>query len=215
MDVIKLEAKPRTPGKGPARAARRNEEVPCILYGHSQEPVAFQVGELDLRPLIYTDEFHRVEVTVEGQSYDCILKHVDFHPTSDRPHHADFQVLQAGEKITLTVPLQISGLSLGQRNGGRPVARMNEIEITCLPKDIPDHFEIDVTNVDIGDAIHLDQLADDKFEFSLPLEATLFFVQAPRVEEEPTDEDAVIGEVALVGEDSDDEGEGESDEDDD
>lgn len=212
MDVIKLDAQPRTPGKGPARAARRNEEVPCILYGHTLDAsVAFQVGELDMRPLIYTDEFHRVEVSVGGESYDCILKHVDFHPVSDRPMHADFQLLTAGEKITLTVPLQITGVSLGQRNGGSPVARVNELEVTCLPKDIPDHFQIDVTDIDIGDSVHLEDLADEKYEFGLPLEATLFFVQAAREEEEEELEEG-LETVAEAGEEapSDDDAEGES-----
>lgn len=212
MDVIKLDAKPRTPGKGPARAARRNEEVPCILYGHTMDAsVAFQVGELDMRPLIYTDEFHRVEVSVGGESYDCILKHVDFHPVSDRPMHADFQMLTEGQKITLTVPLQIVGTSLGQRNGGSPVARVNELEVTCLPKDIPDHFQIDVTDIDIGDSVHLEDLADEKYEFGLPLEATLFFVQAAREEEEEELEEG-LETVAEAGEEapSDEDAEGES-----
>ncbi|NNE70197.1 MAG: 50S ribosomal protein L25 [Rhodothermales bacterium] len=210
MDVIKLDAKPRTPGKGPARAARRNEEVPCILYGHTMDAsVPFQVGELDMRPLIYTAEFHRVEVSVGGESYDCILKHVDFHPVSDRPIHADFQLLTAGEKITLTVPLQIVGTSLGQRNGGSPVARVNELSVTCLPKDIPDHFQIDVTDIDVGDAVHLESIADEKYEFDLPLEATLFFVQAAREEEEEVLEEGMES-VAEAGEESPEDGEGES-----
>ncbi|MBO6577133.1 MAG: 50S ribosomal protein L25 [Rhodothermales bacterium] len=202
MDVIKLDAKTREAGKGAARAARRNEEVPCILYGHSQEPVAFQVGELDLRPLIYTDEFHRVEVAVSGNTYDCILKHVDFHPVSDRPMHADFQVLQAGEKITLTVPLQLVGTSLGQRNGGRPVQRFNELEVTCLPKDIPDHFSIDVTDIDVGDTIHLEILEDEKFEFGLPMNSTLFFVQAARAEVEEEEDDLMGDTMAEAGEEA-------------
>jgi large subunit ribosomal protein L25 len=203
MQAIKLDAKPRTPGKGPARAARREKEVPCILYGHSMESLPFQVVELDMRPLIYTDEFHRVEVSVAGETYDCILKKVDFHPVSDRPIHADFQMLQAGEKITLTVPLQIVGLSLGQRNGGSPVARNNELSVTCLPKDIPDHFQIDVTDIDIGDSVHLSDLADDKYEFDLPLEATLFFVQAAREEEvEEVDELDAAGDVPEVGDEA-------------
>ncbi|MFT4603997.1 MAG: large subunit ribosomal protein L25 [Rhodothermales bacterium] len=201
MQAIKLDAKTRTPGKGPARAARREKEVPCILYGHSMESLPFQVVELDMRGLIYTDEFHRVEVILEGTTYDCILKTVDFHPVSDRPIHADFQMLQAGEVITLTVPLQIVGLSLGQRNGGSPVTRQNELSITCLPKDIPDHFQIDVTNVDIGDSVHLQDLADDKYEFDLSMEETLFFVQAAREEEveEDVDEALEAGDVPVVG----------------
>ncbi|MFT5143713.1 MAG: large subunit ribosomal protein L25 [Rhodothermales bacterium] len=197
MEVIKLAAKSRTPGKGPSRAARRALEVPCVLYGNSQEPVTLQLVELDMRPLIYTDEFHRVEITVDGgESYDCILKSLDFHPVSDRPMHADFQVLTAGQVITLTVPVQTVGLSLGQREGGTPQVYHHELEITCLPKDIPDHFVLDITDIDVGGSIQLSDLADDRFAFALPMDSTLFAIQAARLEE--VEEEDELG-VDTVG----------------
>jgi large subunit ribosomal protein L25 len=201
MEAIKLAAKSRTPGKGPSRAARRALEVPCILYGHSLEPVPLQLVELDMRPLIYTDEFHRVEITVDGgESYDCILKSLDFHPVSDRPIHADFQVLTAGEVITLTVPVQTQGMSVGQREGGTPQVYHHELEVSCLPKDIPDHFVIDITDIDIGGSIQLSDLEDDRFTFALPSDATLFAIQAARLEEEEEVEDLEEGEEGEEGE---------------
>ncbi len=196
MDVVRLDAKTRTPGKGPARAARRADEVPCILYGHSQEPVIFQVGETSLHPLIFTNQFHRVEVALGKDKWDCILKQVDFHPISDRPIHADFQILQAGEMITVSVPVQYTGMSAGQREGGVTQVFAHEVEISCLPRHIPDHVELDVSDVEIGDSLHIEHLSVENVTFSAPPNTPLFAVVAPRVEEV----EEVEEELGLEGE---------------
>jgi large subunit ribosomal protein L25 len=199
MDAITLAAKPRTPGKGPARAARREEEVPCVLYGRDTEPVIFQVPERSLLPLIYTNEFHRVTVKVGRKSHDCVLKHVDFHPVSDRPMHADFQILTSGEVITLTVPIRYTGVSRGQRDGGRTQAFFHELEVTCLPKDIPDHIEVDISELEIGDTIHLSDVAVEGVIFGAGQDTLLYSVMAPRLEVEEEEEELVEGE-GLEGE---------------
>ena len=118
MNAITLEATTREVGTKASRALRRTGNVPCVLYGHNVEPVTFQVPELALRPLIYTDEFHQVELIIDGQQWTCMMKDIDFHPVSDRPIHADFQVLKRGEKITVVVPVQLTGTPLGKLEGG-------------------------------------------------------------------------------------------------
>jgi large subunit ribosomal protein L25 len=118
---------------------------------------------------------------------------------SDRPIHADFQVLTAGQVITLTVPVQTEGMSEGQREGGTPQVYHHELEITCLPKDIPDHFVIDITDIVIGGSIQLGDLADERFDFALPMDATLFAIQAPRLEEEEEEEEGIEGEEGEEG----------------
>jgi large subunit ribosomal protein L25 len=206
MDVITLAAKPRTPGKGPARAARREKEVPCVLYGHGVEPVVFQVPEPSLHPLIYTNEFHRVQIKIGRKAaMDCVLKHVDFHPVSDRPMHADFQILKTGEEITLTVPVRYTGTAVGQRDGGRTQAFHHELEITCMPKDIPDHIEVDISALAIGDTVHLSAVTMEGVTFSAAPDTLLFSVVAPRIEVEEVapvegEEAAVLGEAGEEGE---------------
>jgi len=212
MDVITLAAKPRTPGKGPARAARREEEVPCVLYGHGTEPVIFQVPERSLLPLIYTNDFHRVTVKVGRKSVDCVLKHVDFHPVSERPMHADFQILTSGEVITLTVPIRYTGTSRGQRDGGRVQAFFHELEVTCLPKDIPDHTSFDVSDLGIGDTVHLSDIAVEGVTFGAGPDTLLYSVMAPRVEVEEEEEALAEGEGLEGGEGAEDEESGESSE---
>ena len=193
MDVIEIEAKAREAGKKAARAARRDGEVPCVLYGRQVDAVSFQVPELSLRPLIYTDETHRVLIKVDGEEWECIMKDVVMHPVTDRPRHADFQVLQQGELITLTVPIQYHGTPVGQNEGGDTQVVMNEIEVRCLPKDIPSHIDVDISGLDIGDALHVSDLTTEGVEFGSAPGQTLVTVVVPRSEEELEEMEAEAG----------------------
>ncbi len=188
MDVITLAAAARQTGKGAARAVRRAGNVPCVLYGHNVEPVAFQLEEKSLKPLIYTNETRLVQLELDGHSWECIVKDIDFHPVSDRPLHADFQVLQKGEKITLTVPVRYLGTPVGQTEGGNTTFIVTELEIRCMPKDIPSYIDVDISGLDIGDAIHVGALDLPGVEIEAPEDQTLVTVVPPRVHVEPEPE---------------------------
>lgn len=192
MDIITLAAQPREVGKTGARAARRNGDVPCVLYGHHVEPVAFQVSEKSLKPLIYTDETHLVKVALDKDAWECILKDIAYHPVTDRPMHADFQVLQAGEKITMTIPVRYVGTPIGQTHGGRTSFVVNELTVSCLPKDIPSQIDVDVVDIDIGDALHVSDLDFDTLEFHAPDDQILMTILRPRTIEEPTPTEGLL-----------------------
>jgi large subunit ribosomal protein L25 len=199
MDVITIEARPREAGKKAARSARREGWVPCVLYGHHVEPVAFQVPELTLKPLIYTAETHRVSLKVDGSQWDCILKDLDFDPVTDKPIHADFQALQAGEKITLTVPVHFTGTAVGQiQQGGDVNFVVHELQIRCLPQDIPASIDVDITNLSIGDSIHIRDISVANVEFIDTEDKTLVTVLAPRVEAAEPVEEAISGEEGAT-----------------
>jgi len=206
MDAITLEAQPRPLGKGKAQAVRRDGEVPCVLYGPHQEPVHFRVPVLSLRPLIYTAESHRVSLELDGETYDCIVKEIAFHPVTDVPAHVDFYALTAGEEFTLTVPIALVGIPEGVKAGGILSQPLNELEIRCLPKDIPGHVEVDVSEMQVGDALHVDAIAVENVTILTDPARTVATVSAPTVEAEP-EEDEVDG-LLLEGEEIAGEGEG-------
>lgn len=199
MDIT-LEAASRGTKKKGSRAVRRTGNVPCILYGHHVDPVAFQVPEPSLKPLIYTNETHLVKITLDGDSWDCILKDIAFHPVTDRPLHADFQVLQAGEEVTLPVPVQYVGTPLGQKNGGIASYLVNELEVRCLPKNIPGHIDVDVSLLKIGDSINLGALELEGVEFTASAEMTLVRVALPRRAEVVEDDELLDEEEGAEGE---------------
>ncbi|HYE94609.1 MAG TPA: 50S ribosomal protein L25 [Rubricoccaceae bacterium] len=200
MDTLNLTAAPRTPGKSAARALRREGRVPAVLYGHHQEPVHFSVGALDLRPLIHTSETHRVALKLDGETFDCILKDVTFHPVTEYPLHVDFQALRMDEKLTLTVPVTVTGQAPGIREGGELSQPLHELEIRCLPADIPGHVEVDVSALQIGDSIHVSDIELPNVEILTSAELPVVLVHTARVmaleEETATPTEGAEGEAA-------------------
>jgi len=160
MDAITLQATPRTAGKAHARAARRNLEVPCILYGAGvEENVLFQVHELALRPLIYTAEKHVADIVVDGTTYNAILKSVVMHPVTDRPFHADFVALKRGEKLKMSIPLHFTGVAPAIKTGLVLSTSRHEVEIEVLPKNIPGFIEVSLDGLaGVEDAIRVSDL---------------------------------------------------------
>ncbi len=184
MNVITISAQARTPGKASARQARRQGNVPCIIYGRHVETHPFVTSEQSLHPLIYTDRTHIVNVSLGDDSWECIVKDITYHPVTDRPMHVDFQALQAGEKVTLSIPLNFVGVSAGQSKGGIPQFVLNELVVSCFPRDIPSRIDIDVHEVDIGDSIFLRDLEEEALEFLAPEDQILMTVVRPRTVEE-------------------------------
>ncbi|MEM8600330.1 MAG: 50S ribosomal protein L25, partial [Bacteroidota bacterium] len=164
-------------------------------------PVHFRVPKLALRPLIFTAEMHRVEVDLSGQTYECILKKVDYHPVSDDPLHADFLALDAGEAVALRIPVRLTGSAPGVKAGGRLVQALNFLEISCLPKNIPSVVEVDVSELKIGDTVHVDLLAVPDAEILTDPRRTVATVAAPKRGGLLDDEegDATEGEEAAEG----------------
>lgn len=201
MDAITLDVKPRETGKRAAKEIRRAEEVPCVLYGLHTEPVHFRVPILDLRPLIYTAETHRVSFKLEGESYECIVKHIDYHPVTDVPIHVDFLALTEGETIDMTIPVSLVGTPAGVKAGGVLSQTLLDLEVRCLPKDIPGQIEVHVDHLEIGDALHVSDLEVENVEVLTDPARTIVTVSAPRAEEEPEEEGLVLeGEELPEGE---------------
>ena len=197
MSAISIPAQARTPGKASARAARRQGHVPCILYGRHVEPHSFMTSERSLHPLIFTNRTHIVNVSLGESSWDCIVKEIAFHPVTDRPLHVDFQALQAGEKVTLSVPLNFKGISVGQSKGGVSRYVLNELTVSCFPRDIPTQIDIDVSHVNIGESIYVRDLQEETLEFAAPEDQILMSVVRPRIEIEEEDLDEEVGDQEV------------------
>ncbi len=181
MEFTTLEATSRETGKRASKDARLQGQVPCVLYGNHVDPVSFQTSAKYLEKLVRSHETPLVKIDLSGQSWDCILKDVAFHPVEDNVIHADFQVLQAGEKINLAVPFHFEGTPAGQVEGGNTQYVLTEVEITCLPKDIPSHLTVNIAHLNIGDSIHLGDLSFENIEFQASDSQTVVMIHAPRL----------------------------------
>jgi len=198
MDATVIEAQSRETGSKAARDVRNNNRVPCILYGPAVESTPLQVPISDMNKLIYGRTAPVAEVQLDGETYNCILKDYDLHPITDRPLHADFQALEEGRKVTLTVPIHFQGVPLGQKNGGDTQMIVRELEIAVLPENIPAQIDIDIEDLAIGDSIHVYDL-DVDYDIKMAQAQTLITVVAPHIETAPTPtaEEEAEEEVAL------------------
>ena len=181
MQSITLDVQPRETGKTATKAVRREGLVPCVLYGVHTDPVHFAVETLALRPLIFTTETYRVALSLDGDDHEAILKQVDFHPVTDQPLHADFLALTAGETLTMTIPVRLEGTPRGVKAGGILSQPLSAIEIRALPKDIPGHISIDVSALEVGESLHVDELDfGDAIELLTDPARTIATVTAPK-----------------------------------
>jgi large subunit ribosomal protein L25 len=186
MADILIAAEPRTKlGGSTAAQLRSTGRVPGVLYGHGEPSVAFHVKELDLRSLIYTNETHVVRLTLNGTEDKCILREVQFDPITDRVTHIDFVKLHEGEKIRVDVPVLITGQSVGVRDGGIIDHIMHKLTINVLPDKIPQHIEVDITDLKIGHGVHIRDLAKtDDYSILADENAVIVACAAPKVETE-------------------------------
>ena len=202
MQSISLDVQPRETGKKAAKATRREGLVPCVLYGSHTDPVHFAVETLQLRPLIYTTETYRVAFDVDGADHEAIVKEIAFHPVTDHPLHVDFLALTPGEALTMVVPIRLEGSPRGVKAGGVLSQSLNELEIRALPKDIPGHVSVDITSLEVGESVHVEQIAvGDSVEVLTDPHRTIAAVTAPRaLVEETEDEGLELAEGDLLAE---------------
>ncbi|MCS7014421.1 MAG: 50S ribosomal protein L25/general stress protein Ctc [Chloroherpetonaceae bacterium] len=159
MQTITLEAETRSVStKGTLKALRRKGMVPAVLYHKGEEAIPLAVKESELRKLVYTTESHLVNLRFsDGTEKQAIMKDRQFDPLTDRIVHADFQLLKADEMVETEVPTLFKGTPAGVVKGGRVQVLLHKLTIRSLPADIPEHIEFDISHLEIGDTLHIEQ----------------------------------------------------------
>ncbi len=181
MKEIALKAKKRDTGKQVSKRIRREGLVPGIFYMNGEAALPFQVNPMDLRPIVYTASKKLISLELEGESpRQCVLKDIKFDPVTDSILHVDFLGLHKDHKVNIQVPVVIKGSSLGQRKGGNLQQVIHTVGIKCLPANLVDAIEVDITNLDLGKSIHFRDLNLEGVEFNMPLDAMICAVNAPR-----------------------------------
>jgi len=187
MAEIVIEAKRRTAtGSSAARRMRRlEEEVPGIFYQRGQASQPFSVNAKSLYNVIHA-ESALFEVVFDGKDKQkCVVREIQWNPTTHQPIHIDLLGVSMTEKISVSVPVHLLGISYGVKTeNGIMQQLMREVEIECLPSDIPDNIELDVTELKIGDSLHLSDIKMDKIKVLGDLERPIVTVTALRIVEE-------------------------------
>ena len=167
-------------GKSATKVVRAQEEIPCVLYG-TGENIHFTTNWSEVRHLIYTPDFKTAELTVGGQTFNAILKNVQFHPATEKILHIDFLKLTPGHPINVSVPLRLKGSSVGVKSGGRLVQSVRKIKVKCLPEQIVDEVELDISNLDLGQTVRVRDIQGQKgIEIMMTPSIPVAMIEIPR-----------------------------------
>lgn len=206
-DQVSLNADVRTAsGKKIAKQLRYRGQLPAVVYGENGAPVACSVDQRALSDLLKAHGRNAIiSLSAGDTSQSTIIKDIQYDPLRDEILHVDFHRIDLARKIVVEVPIHATGSAVGVRIGEGILEQMlHDLEVECLPTDIPDHIEIDVSDLDIGDSLHVSDIVLESDDFAIVTDAdrTMFAVAAPAlvVEEEEEEEDA-----ELVGEEGEEE----------
>lgn len=188
MKEVTLEVKSRDTGKQKSKSYRRNGLVPGVYYSKGGDNINILADPLALRPVVYTSLTRIVELVVNQDDVRrCVLKKVDFDPVTDEIIHFDLQGINPGERLSVEVPFVLKGQSVGVRNGGLLAQSVYKTRVTCLPKDLPESLEVDISTLNIGESIYVKDMAMENVDIHLPEDAIVCSIVKPRVvgDEEP------------------------------
>ena len=185
-------------GKSDSKALRNQGKVPCVLYG-GEKQVCFYAHENDLRKLVYTPDVFLVDLDIEGTKTSCILQDIQFHPVTDKILHIDFLEVFADKEVTVEIPVVLTGMAIGVRNGGNLLTRRNKIITRAIPGNLPDAIEIDISELKIGMFIYIKDLKSDKYSFLASDNSVVVGVKTARAAIVEEVEEEVEGEEGEEG----------------
>ena len=206
--AIEVNATPRaTQGKGASRRLRHQERVPGILYGGGRPAQNIEVNHKELSLHLKHEAFHASILTLnlEGEKQQVLLRDIQMHPWRTAVLHVDFQRVAKDKKIHMRVPLHFinADLSPGVKASGGTINHvMAELDVMCLPDDLPNYIEVDLSNLELGHSIHISNLQLPQGVVSTQLrggdDAVVATVVVPKVEVEPEVEAVAAADAAAA-----------------
>jgi large subunit ribosomal protein L25 len=164
MKTITIEGQIRTAfGKTATRQLRSEEKVPAVIYGGAKE-VNFSASAAAFKNVVYTPDFSVINVNVEGNSYRCVLKDLQFNKVTDNLEHIDFLELVEDKKVIVTLPIKFVGAPLGVKAGGKLVTKIKSLKVKLLPKYLRENIELDINNLELNGNIRVQDVKVDNIE---------------------------------------------------
>ena len=171
-------------GKKSTNELRKNNGIPCVLYGIEKEAKAFAVTADAVRKLVYTPDIHVVNLTIDGVECTAVLKDIQFHPVKDTILHMDFLQIVADKPIVMEVPTVLTGLAAGVKLGGKLQQAIRKIKVKAVYANIPEKLTIDVTELALGKSIKVGELSFEGLELVTPAQTVVCSVAATRASRE-------------------------------
>lgn len=171
-----------TEKKGDVKRLRKEGKIPAVLYGHKEKTKRIFVDHKNFKRVLdaLKKETVIVNLKVGSKSYPCVIKSLQQNPLNEELLHVDFQHIHKKERIRATVPIHAVGNPPGVEKGGILDMHLHEVVVRCLPDALPSHIDVDISNLDLGETIHLKDLKIENLEFEISLDTTVISVLVPR-----------------------------------
>ncbi len=164
MKTITIEGQLRTEfGKSATRRLRSEGHVPAVIYGGAKE-INFSAPAAAFRNIVYTADFMLTDVNVDGQTYNCVLKDLQFDKVTDRLIHVDFLELVPGKKVIVNIPLNFTGTPAGVKEGGKLVLKLKTLKVKTAPEHLKENIEVDLSELRVNDNIRVQDVAAENME---------------------------------------------------
>jgi len=164
MKTITIEGQIRTEfGKTATRQLRSEEKVPAVIYGGAKE-INFSAPASAFKNVVYTPDFMLTEINVEGASYKCVLKDLQFDKVSDRLIHADFLELVGNKKVTVNIPIKFTGIPEGVKEGGKLMVKIKSLKVKTLPEHLLEHIELDLSDLKLNENVRVQDVKAPNME---------------------------------------------------
>ncbi len=197
MEILELNATLRTSiGNSPSRALRREGNIPAVLYGPGSESVLLSVGAVDLEHALKKASASQIIFNMAIQNTGAgartaMIKELQTHPLSRKFLHVDFYEISKDRKIRVNVPVVIKGKCKGVEDGGMLQVIQREVEVMCLPFDVPQSIPIDITELEIGDSVHVKDLkVSENIELPAEINYTILTILSTKSDERTPGEEA-------------------------
>lgn len=179
-------------GKGPARQSRMAGNIPAVVYGPEVEPIPVAIEERSFRVAMkgVGSLSSIINLDVDGKTNKVVLREIQRDPITSRILHMDFHAISMTKPLHISIPIQFEGTPRGVKtDGGIMQITMRDLDISCLPADIPESLVVDVEDLGIGDSIHVKDVTLDKVQILAPDQRTIVVIAAPTVVkvDEPTE----------------------------
>jgi large subunit ribosomal protein L25 len=164
MKTITIEGQIRTEhGKAAARQLRSEEKVPGVIYGGAKE-INFSAPVTAFKNLVYTPDFQYAQVNLEGKTYNCILKDLQFHKVTDELIHIDLLELVEDKKVIATIPLKFTGSPEGVKEGGKLNIKMKALKVKTFPKYLQENIKVDLTDLKLNGNVRVEDVKIEHYE---------------------------------------------------
>ncbi len=166
-------------GKKDAKALRREDKVPCVMYGKGEQYL-FAVPQTEFQRILFNPAPCFVEIDLNGTKHRAMLKDIEFHPVTEIVYHCDFYELSDNKPIVMSIPVHTTGTSVGVMKGGKLAYKQKRLNVKALPANMPSEILIDITNLDVAQRCKVQDIATENYEILNPKSSEVVVINSTR-----------------------------------